>query len=317
MLKRLSFIVVLLFVWTCIKAETERFCLAKEGKTATIVVDADDWKGVIRAARDLGDDVRKVTGVSSQVELQTSIAIGLLPHERKNLDASILVGTIGKSRIIDQLVRQKKLNVEQVRGQWESYLIDVVDGNLVIAGSDKRGTIYGIYDISERIGVSPWYWMADAPVLHRDELYYEDGRFVQPSPKVKYRGLFINDEWPSFGTWCNNQFGGVNAKAYEHIFELLLRLKANYFWPAMWATAFNEDDPESPRIADEMGIVMGTSHHEPMMRSHQEYLRRKDQVGPWDYATNPTRLNQFFREGLERNKNYENLVTIVCVAMGM
>ena len=310
MLKRLSFIVVLLFVWTCIKAETERFCLAKEGKTATIVVDADDWKGVIRAARDLGDDVRKVTGVSSQVELQTSIAIGLLPHERKNLDASILVGTIGKSRIIDQLVRQKKLNVEQVRGQWESYLIDVVDGNLVIAGSDKRGTIYGIYDISERIGVSPWYWMADAPVLHRNELYYEDGRFVQPSPKVKYRGLFINDEWPSFGTWCNNQFGGVNAKAYEHIFELLLRLKANYFWPAMWATAFNEDDPESPRIADEMGIVMGTSHHEPMMRSHQEYLRRKDQVGPWDYATNPTRLNQFFREGLERNKNYENLVTI-------
>ena len=310
MLKRLSFIVVLLFVWTCIKAETERFCLAKEGKTATIMVDADDWKGVIRAARDLGDDVRKVTGVSSQVELQTSIAIGLLPHERKNLDASILVGTIGKNRIIDQLVRQKKLNVEQVRGQWESYLIDVVDGNLVIAGSDKRGTIYGIYDISERIGVSPWYWMADAPVLHRDELYYEDGRFVQPSPKVKYRGLFINDEWPSFGTWCNNQFGGVNAKAYEHIFELLLRLKANYFWPAMWATAFNEDDPESPRIADEMGIVMGTSHHEPMMRSHQEYLRRKDQVGPWDFATNPTRLNQFFREGLERNKNYENLVTI-------
>ena len=309
-MKRIVCFFVLLIVWTSIKAEAERFCLAKDGKTATIVVDADDWKGVIRAARDLSDDVRKVTGVSSQVELQNSIAIGLLPHERKNLDAYILVGTIGKSRIIDQLVKQKKLNVEQVRGQWESYLIDVVDGNLVIAGSDKRGTIYGIYDISERIGVSPWYWMADAPVAHRNELYYEGGRFVQPSPKVKYRGLFINDEWPSFGTWCNNQFGGVNAKAYEHIFELLLRLKANYFWPAMWATAFNEDDPESPRIADEMGIVMGTSHHEPMMRSHQEYLRRKEQVGPWDYAVNPTRLNQFFREGLERNKNYENLVTI-------
>ena len=106
----------------------------------------------------------------------------------------------------------------------------MVDGNLVIAGSDKRGTIYGIYDISQRIGVSPWYWMADAPVKHQDELYYDGGRFVQPSPKVKYRGIFINDEWPSFGGWCQKHFGGVNAKAYEHIFELLLRLKANYFW---------------------------------------------------------------------------------------
>ena len=176
-----------------------------------------------------------------------------------------------------------------MRGQWESYLIDVVDGHLVIAGSDKRGTIYGIYDISERIGVSPWYWMADVPVRHKDELYYDGGQFIQPSPKVKYRGIFINDEWPSFGTWCTKHFGGVNAKAYKHIFELLLRLKANYFWPAMWATAFNEDDPESPRLADEMGIVMGTSHHEPMMRSHQEYLHRKrlqeDDLNPQQLPT--------------------------------
>ncbi len=152
--------------------------------------------------------------------------------------------------------------------------------------------------------------MADAPIRHQDEVYYDGGRIIQPSPKVKYRGIFINDEWPSFGTWCTNHFGGVNAKAYEHIFELLLRLKANYFWPAMWATAFNEDDPDCPRLADEMGIVMGTSHHEPMMRSHQEYLHRKDAVGPWDYASNKERIDKFFREGMERNKAYDNLVTI-------
>ena len=152
--------------------------------------------------------------------------------------------------------------------------------------------------------------MADAPVVHHDEVYYDAGRIVQPSPKVKYRGIFINDEWPSFGTWCNNHFGGVNAKAYAHIFELLLRLKANYFWPAMWATAFNEDDPESPRLADEMGIVMGTSHHEPMMRAHKEYTSRREEVGPWDYATNKERVDKFFREGMERNKSYDNLVTI-------
>ena len=282
-------------------AQTEQFCIAKDGKTAPIFVDGDDWQGVIRAAKDLGDDVRKVTGVASQVNTLSTVTLK---------SPSILVGTIGKSRIIDGLVKQKKIDVKQVRGQWESYLIDVVDGHLVIAGSDKRGTIYGIYDISERIGVSPWYWMADVPVRHKDELYYDGGQFIQPSPKVKYRGIFINDEWPSFGTWCTKHFGGVNAKAYKHIFELLLRLKANYFWPAMWATAFNEDDPESPRLADEMGIVMGTSHHEPMMRSHQEYLHRKEQVGPWDYATNKERIDQFFREGMERNKDYDNIVTI-------
>ena len=286
------------------KAQTERFCIASKGITAGIIVDENDWKGVIRAAHDLGDDVRKVTGFSSQVSLQSSDSPWMKQPK------SIIVGTIGKSRIIDSIIKQKKLDVRKVKGQWESYIIDIVDGNLVIAGSDKRGTIYGIYDISERIGVSPWYWMADAPVVHRDMLYYDGGCFIQPSPKVKYRGIFINDEWPSFGTWCNNHFGGVNAKAYEHIFELLLRLKANYFWPAMWATAFNEDDPESPRLADEMGIVMGTSHHEPMMRSHQEYLHRKNEVGPWDYATNKNRIDQFFREGMERNKNYDNIVTI-------
>ena len=287
-----------------------KFCIASQGKTATIVVDNDDWKGVVRAARNLADDVRKVTGTAAQVDLLTTYSAGKLPHERKNLGSTIIAGTIGKSYIIDQLIKQKKINVSNIKGQWESYLIDVVDEHLVIAGSDKRGTIYGIYEISQRMGVSPWYWMADAPVKHQDEVWYDDGRIVQPSPKVKYRGIFINDEWPSFGTWCTNHFGGVNAKAYEHIFELLLRLKANYFWPAMWATAFNEDDPECPRLADEMGIVMGTSHHEPMMRSHQEYLHRKQQVGPWDYASNSKRVDQFFREGMERNKAYDNLVTI-------
>ena len=309
-MKKIVMISLFVCAWIGAMAQTERFCIAREGKTASIILDANDWKGVIRAARDLGDDVRKVTGVASQVDLQSSNSAGMLPHERKNLQASILVGTIGKSRVIDQLVKQKKIDIRKVQGQWEAYLIDIVDGNLVIAGSDKRGTIYGIYEISQRIGVSPWYWMADAPIRRQDEVYYDGGRLVQPSPKVKYRGIFINDEWPSFGTWCTNHFGGVNAKAYEHIFELLLRLKANYFWPAMWATAFNEDDPECPRLANEMGIVMGTSHHEPMMRSHQEYLHRKNDVGPWDYASNKERIDKFFREGMERNKDYDNLVTI-------
>ena len=274
------------------------FCLAKEGKAATIVVDGNDWKGVIRAARNLADDIHKVSGSAAPVDISQQPAAN-----------SIVVGTIGRSKPIDRLIKQKKLDVKPIKGRWEGYVINVVDGSLVVAGNDKRGTIFGIYEISRRIGVSPWYWMADAPVVHQDELYYTDG-YLCDWPAVKYRGIFINDEWPSFGTWCEKHFGGVNSKAYEKIFELLLRLKANYFWPAMWATAFNEDDPESPRLADEMGIVMGTSHHEPMMRSHQEYLHRKDSIGPWDYATNKERVDRFFREGMERNKNYDNLVTI-------
>jgi hypothetical protein len=282
----------------------DTFCIAKDGKAATIVVDEQDWKGVIRAANDLGDDVRKVTGVASIVKIEE-----LKNGKIEDGVGSIVVGTIGKSRLIDRLIKQKKLDVKKIKGHWEGYVIDVVDGNLVIAGNDKRGTIYGIYEISRRIGVSPWYWMADAPVVHQNELYYDDG-YTYDWPAVKYRGIFINDEWPSFGTWCQKHFGGVNSKAYEKIFELLLRLKANYFWPAMWATNFNEDDPESPRLADEMGIVMGTSHHEPMMRSHREYLKRKEEIGPWDYATNSARVRGFFREGMERNKAYDNLVTI-------
>ncbi len=299
-MKRVLMLAVTALMMLTASAQNEKFCIAKDGKAAQIVVDENDWKGVLRAAKDLGDDVRKVTGTAAEV------VEGSSPSQ----PASILVGTIGKSKLIDQLIKKKKIDVKQVKGQWESYLIEVVDGNLVIAGSDKRGTIYGIYEISQRIGVSPWYWMADAPVKHQDEVYYDGGRFVQPSPKVKYRGIFINDEWPSFGTWCNTHFGGVNSKAYAHIFELLLRLKANYFWPAMWATAFNEDDQENPRLADEYGIVMGTSHHEPMMRAHKEYTSRREEVGPWDYATNKERVDKFFREGMERNKNYDNLVTI-------
>ena len=297
MKKILTVSLISLIISINVMAQSKTFCIAKDGNTAAIVVDEQDWKGVIRAANDLGDDVRKVTGTACPV-------VSDLPA-----DKSILIGTIGKSRIIDKLIKQKKLNVKDIKGKWEAYRIEVIDGNLVIAGSDKRGTIYGIYEISRRIGVSPWYWMADAPVVHKDELWWND-LTVTDAPKVKYRGIFINDEWPSFGTWCQKHFGGVNSKAYEKIFELLLRLKANYFWPAMWATAFNEDDPESPRLANEMGIVMGTSHHEPMMRSHREYLKRKDEVGPWDYATNKERVDQFFREGMERNKAYDNLVTI-------
>lgn len=278
---------------------SERFTLSSKGESSPVIVADNDWKGVIRAARDLADDIGKVSGKKSEVIITEKLKPG-----------SIVAGTIGSSKLIDSLISVGKLDVDSVKGKWESFVLDVVDDNLIIAGSDKRGTIYGIYEISRQIGVSPWYYWADIPVMQNEEIEYLQGRYIQPEPKVKYRGIFINDEWPSFGGWCVNQFGGINSKAYSHLFELLLRLKANYLWPAMWATAFNEDDEMCPKLADEYGIVMGTSHHEPMMRAHKEYTRRRESVGPWDYSVNAERLDQFFREGIERNKNYDNLITI-------
>src|SRR5574344_347499 len=245
------------------EATSNTFRFASDGQAATIYVDPDDWKGVIRTANDLSEDIRKVSGAKPAI-------MEKLRHPAKG---SILVGTIGKSKIIDQLIASKKINVSGIKGQWESFIIQTVDGNLVVAGSDKRGTFYGIYDISEKIGVSPWYWWADVPSRKSAALFVKNGRFVQDPPKVKYRGIFINDESPSMANWCR-QFGGFNSKMYTHMFELLLRLKANYLWPAMWGKTFNEEDPMSPLLADEYGIIMGTSHHEPMMRAQQEYTNR-------------------------------------------
>ena len=251
----------------------------------TITYDPLDWKGVRMAVENLRHDLKAVTG---------------------SANAPIVVGTIGKSK----LAKKYKLQSKKLLGKWEQYLIFTDKGKLVILGSDKRGTIFGIYELSRQIGVSPWYWMADAPIQKHEQIFAKSGVYTDGEPKVKYRGIFINDEWPSFGTWCNNQFGGINSKAYARVFELMLRLKANYFWPAMWDSRFNEDDPLSPQLADDMGIVMGTSHHEPMMRAHKEYVYRKDSIGAWDYATNKANLDRFFEEGLERNKAYDNLITI-------
>lgn len=251
----------------------------------TITYDPLDWKGVKMAVENLRHDLKAVTG---------------------SANAPVVVGTIGKSK----LAKKYKLQSKELLGKWEQYLIFTDKGKLVILGSDKRGTIYGIYELSRQIGVSPWYWMADAPIQKHEQIFAKSGIYTDGEPKVKYRGIFINDEWPSFGTWCKNQFGGINSKAYARIFELMLRLKANYFWPAMWDSRFNEDDPLSPQLADDMGIVMGTSHHEPMMRAHKEYVYRKDSIGAWDYATNKANLDRFFEEGLERNKAYDNLITI-------
>ncbi len=281
------------------------FAIAHGRTLASVYADPNDYAGVLRAARDLQADVARVTG-----------RIPRVADAESDLGSNaIVVGTIGKNAVIDRLIRQRKIDVTAIAGQWESFLIQVVpkpmpgvEVGLIIAGSDKRGTIYGIYDLSEQMGVSPWYWWADVPVAHKDSLFVKAGKYVQEPPAVRYRGIFLNDEAPALAGWAREKFGILNHQMYEKIFELLLRLKANYLWPAMWNNAFNEDDELNPKLADEYGIVMGTSHHEPMLRAQQEWKRHG--TGPWSYVTNPEVLRRFWEEGAERNKNYESIFTI-------
>jgi hypothetical protein len=281
------------------------FKIVAQNTAASLFVDPKDHAGVVRAVNDLQKDIERVTNCTASIT-----------HEGESLGSNaIIIGTIGKSEIIDRLVRDRKIDVTSIAGKWESFLIQVVPkplpgvaSALVIAGSDKRGTIYGIYDLSDEIGVSPWYWWADVPVLHQDTLSVKPGRHLQGPPAVKYRGIFLNDEAPSLTGWVNEKFGTYNHEFYTKVFELLLRLKANYLWPAMWNSAFNEDDPLNPRLADEYGIVMGTSHHEPMLRAQQEW--KGHGRGPWDYSKNADVLHEFWDQGIQRNKNYESIITL-------
>jgi len=299
------------------------FPIVQQGVAANIYVDTNDFAGVARAAGDLLADIARITGLTPTIT-----------HNEKDPGKNaIIIGTIGKSRIIDQLIRDHKIDVSPTADKWESFFIQVVPqplpgvaSGLVIVGSDKRGTIYGIYDLSEQMGVSPWYWWADVTPEHKDALFVKAGKYVQGPPAVKYRGIFLNDEAPDLSNWITNKFGLVststnppippgianyNHQFYKKVFELILRLKGNYLWPAMWNNAFNEDDTNNPLLADEYGVVMGTSHQEPMLRAQKEWDRRYlKTLGTWNYAKNPDVLENFWREGIRRNKDYESIITI-------
>lgn len=263
-----------------------------------IYMDANDCRGVSYAANALVKDIRNVSGSQATIT--------------SNRKATILVGTIGHSAAIDQLIKQKRINGNLLKGKREKFIITVVDNQLVIAGSDRRGTIYGIYELSQQMGVSPWYDWADVPVEHHDSIFVNRGTYSDGEPAVRYRGIFLNDEAPCLTSWVKNTYGTEygDHRFYQRVFELILRLRGNMMWPAMWGWAFYADDAENEKTADEMGVVMSTSHHEPMARNHQEYARDRKGWGPWNYQKNKANLQKFFREGIERMKGTEQIVTI-------
>ena len=272
-----------------------------------IYMDTNDCKGVSYAAHALLKDIKSVSGATATL---TSDA-GFL-KKADTVRPAILVGTIGHSAAIDQLVKQKRINGNLLKGKREKFIITLIDGQLVIAGSDRRGTIYGIYELSQQMGVSPWYDWADVPIEHHDSIFVNKGIYTDGEPAVRYRGIFLNDEAPCLTSWVKNTYGTGygDHRFYQRVFELVLRLRGNMMWPAMWGWAFYADDPENEKTADEMGVVMSTSHHEPMARNHQEYARNRKGWGPWNYQKNKANLQKFFREGIERMKGTEQIVTI-------
>ncbi|KAK0433154.1 glycoside hydrolase family 115 protein [Armillaria borealis] len=301
---------------TLVRAIGQTNCVATEASPSTVchlaagsgfyhpTIGLTEWQGVQLAATDLPT----LTNSSDQ-----------------SPSHPISCRYLGKSSLIERVVNATGLNVSSIEGQWESFMTAIVDHPIpgvdtayVIVGSDKRGTIYALYEHSEQIGVSPWYWWADVPIkAARSEI------LVTPcshgSPSVKYRGIFLNDEQPSLQNWAMEKFTNGTGAAltgspfnhlfYTKLFELMLRLKANYLWPAIWSSAFAVDDPENQRLADVYGIAMGTSHEEPMTRSTPVEWNLFG-TGDWNYTTNSANIYQFWVVGVERAKPYETLYTV-------
>jgi len=268
-------LVLLTVICQCTFAQS--FVSDKAGYTlpGTIYVDAkEDWL-VQKSAELLQSDIGKVTGVKPAIihtpDHSPMIIIRCVPD-----------------------------------GRWEAFRIQTKGNQLLLTGSDKRGTAYAVMELSRQLGVSPWYWWADVPVKKKKAVFIKEGTYDYPSPSVKYRGIFINDEAPAFAEWTKEKFGGFNHLVYEKVFELILRLKGNYLWPAMWGNSFYTDDTLNPVLADKWGIVIGTTHHEPMMRAHVEWKK----TGDWNYVTNEKVLREFWRTGIQRMGTHESIVSI-------
>lgn len=287
------------------QTKSSGFELKSSNSVLPIVIDFNDYPGVTIVAGWFAKDLLQVCGQTTEI----------IQSEIRQAKRIIIAGTIGRNQWIDRLIQEGKLDISDIQGQWERSLMQVVnhpfpgiDEALILAGSDKRGTVYAMLNFSRDIGVSPWYWWADVPIDKHEKVCVNSGRFITESPKVKYRGIFLNDEEPALGGWVRENFGGFNSQFYEHIFELLLRQRGNFLWPAMWGKAFFDDDAANGVLADKLGIVMSTSHHEPMGRAQEEWHRYGS--GKWDYHKNVKVLSDFWKKGMERNKKYETIVTI-------
>jgi len=289
-------------------------------KRFNFIIEPQAFEGVRRIAKKVAQDFEKVTGLLPDIEetFPADIDCKAAPQYR------IIFATLGKSPLIEKFTNEGKIDPRIISGKREVYQIKFIKNDtdnstkiLLICGSDKRGTIYGMFALSEYIGVSPLHFWGDAePALCENIEINSDIETVSKEPSVKYRGFFINDEWPCFGSWTFNRFGGFTAAMYDHVFELLLRLKGNYLWPAMWTSSFALDGPGNlnEELADIYGIAVGASHHEPCLRASEEWDKVKGQKSPygndWNYYINKEGLLKYWEDALKRSGKYEKIITI-------
>ena len=286
------------------------FTLASPRQTAAILYDASDAAVVKRAAELFAADVEAVTGRRPQVTSATG-----------ETGPAVIVGTVGGSALIRRLSEAGKIDTAPLEGAWERYLIQTVATPLpgirkalVIAGSDRRGAAYGLFTLSELIGVSPWYWWADVPVKKHAALHVDAPPTYSQTPSVRYRGIFLNDEDWGLTPWASQTFeperGNIGPRTYAKVCELLLRLKANYLAPAMHpvSTSFNQI-PENKLVADTFAIVMGSTHCEPLLLNTASEWDTQT-MGPWNYDKNKEGINRVLTQRVRENSPYENVYTL-------
>jgi hypothetical protein len=295
--------------WVTTEAGESSFPLVAGGHAAPIGR-GDDFKVVEIASKDLQADIARVTGARPELTIGSVERGGPI----------VLVGTLGRNPMIDQLVKSGRLDVRDLAGSWESFVITTIANPfpavpqaLVIVGSDRRGTAYGAYELSQAIGVSPWHWWADVTPEKKPALYVAAGTRRFGPPSVKYRGIFLNDEDWGLQPWAAKTFepetGDIGPKTYAKIFELMLRLKANTVWPAMHACTkpFNFY-PQNKQVADDYAIVMGSSHAEPMLRNNVGEWKEKPEL--YNYVTNRDGVRAYWEERVKENGKFENIYTL-------
>ncbi len=296
----------------------DAFFLVHSRKAAEIYYDPNDAKVVQIAGEAFRKDVEKVAGI-----------LPVLQSNPDNLSGQVvMIGTLGRSDLIDRLAESDKLPVDKIRGKWETFIVTVIDRPfpqieraLVVAGSDRRGTAFGVFELSRMMGVSPWIWWADVAPRHMEAVYVTAGSVIEGPPSVTYRGIFLNDEDWGLQPWAaknmDKDIADIGPNTYAKIFELLLRLKANYIWPAMHpCTKAFYYYPENPKVADQYAIVVGSTHCEPMLRNNvfewsqnfeHEYGEMPDD---WRYDTNRRQIYRYWEDRAKQSSSFESVYTV-------
>ena len=330
-----------------IKLPEREFTLIEFFKVVpTLYIDKKDseYDGISLIAETLQSDLAMVLGEKVDEEgkvLENNNGLQITTEKSELSGKAIIAGTYGSNgnEVINTLIEKNLIDIKDLENRWESYLMQVVrspltgvEEALVIVGSDKRGVIYGLLHISEMAGVSPWIWWADVVPEKKSKIVLPGAEcnLISKEPSIKYRGIFLNDESPSLSTWTKQRYGGRNEFFYRQVFILLLRLKANYLWPSMWDDIFSEDGKDdkyaNAKLADAYGIVMGTSHHEPLYRAGKEWsIYYKNDLkytsaeawnlynmpGEQGYDENVNKeIEEFWESGVERNKEFDNICTV-------